>query len=191
MADYSRIGEELRMSQRSLPIQIVAAVLVVALQVPGLPTLASGEGAKLAGSILAFDEKAPVEGARLHAADPMTGRIYSSGSTGTDGKFEIGSLPSAAYELAVESDGHLFVVGAPVRLAPGQTQSVQVAIDPRIDPQVAPPPQSEEDRRTGTGVWDNPLTAALIIVGSAVVLGLIIDQAASDDDEPTASPSDN
>jgi hypothetical protein len=40
-------------------------------------------------------------------------------------------------------------------------------------------------------VWNNPLTAALIIVGSAVVLGLIIDQAVSDDDEPTASPSDN
>ena len=53
----------------------------------------------------------------------------------------------------------------------------------------APAPEEEKEKnKGGTGVWNNPATAALIVVGAAIVLGLLID-AATDDDEGPASPS--
>jgi hypothetical protein len=58
-----------------------------------------------------------------------------------------------------------------------------------MDPETNPPPTPAPYKKTGT-LWDNPLTATLIVVGGAVVTGLIID--AIDDDDtntPTASPS--
>ena len=82
----------------------------------------------------------------------------------------------------------------PVTIAPGATRQVQLALKGRQDNAMGgkatnPPPTPAPNKKTGT-LWDNPLTATLIVVGGAVVTGLIID-AIDDDDNDTnaASPS--
>jgi hypothetical protein len=176
------------MKQRSLASKLVATLLVVALQGLILPLMAAEPGAKVNGSILSSRDDAPLAGAKLHLGDPRTGEVYSSGLSQTDGSFSIDSVPASTYEVAVESDGGLYVVDTPVKLAPGQTQSLNVA----IDPQVSPSPEdvdSKKKNRGGTSVWNNPGTAALIVLGGAIVLGWIINEATDDDDEQPASPS--
>jgi len=174
------------MTQRSLGVKLVATLVIASLQALMLPAAVADTGASVRGTILSAGEQAPLEGAKLHLGDPKTGEIYSSAPADAEGAFEVNGVPAATYEMAVESDGGLYMVQTPLTLAPGQTQSVNLA----VNPQTAPPPGEEEKqkKRGGTGVWNNPAIAALIVVGAAVVIGLLID-AATDDNEGPASPS--
>jgi hypothetical protein len=116
----------------------------------------------------------------IYAADPKTGEIYPSESTGESGTFTVESLPPSTYELAVGAEGALFVVGTPVKLAPGQTQNVSLAVNPEAAP--SPQQSAKNQNKGGTSVWNNPLTAALIVAGSAILLGAIVNETTKDED---------
>ena len=179
------------MRQRSLVFKLTAIVVVGALQALGLPAAADLSGARVAGSILAASTQAPLPGARLHLGDPRSGKVFSSAPADAQGGFALTDIPPATYELAVESGGGLYVVQTPLELAPGQSQNLQVAISPLAPGQMAPPPQGEEEakKKGGASVWNNPVTAALIVVGSAIVIGFLIKEATGEDNEPVSSPS--
>jgi len=179
------------MRQRTLPIRLAAVLVIVALQGLGLPTaLAGTTGARVAGSILAAGDQSPVADARLHLGDPKSGKVFSSDPTSADGSFVVSDLPPATYEVAVESDGGLYLVQTPIELGAGESQDLQIAVTPLAPGQLAPSPEEAEEnqKKGGTGVWNNPVTAALIVVGAAIVLGFLIKEATKND-ETVSSPS--
>lgn len=179
------------MSHRGPIAKILAVLLVVAVQWLFVPTAAGQKSATLTGTIYAFDGEQPVDGAILHAGDMRTGEIYSSTATNRDGIFVLSDLPPAAYELAVEKDGGLYLVGAPLQLAPGQKRDVQVAIHPETVPDAAPDPKtaSEEKENRKMGWLDNPLFASLAVIGISVLFGALISSLDESDEGVIASPS--
>jgi hypothetical protein len=181
------------MHPRTLPLKLTAIAVIVALQGLGVPAGAAGPvGSRVAGSILSTPADTPIAGARLHLGDPRSGRVFTSEPSAPDGSFALAEVPPATYEVAVESNGGLYVVSTPLELAPGATRNLQVAVAPVAPGQMAPPPPDPdaEKNKGGTSVWNNPATAALIVVGSAIVLGFLIKEGTDDDDnEPAASPS--
>lgn len=104
-----------------------------------------------------------------------------------DGSFSATGIPVGPTELAIETSEGLYVVATPVAIAPGTTRRVQLAYGGRQDSSAPPPPEKEKKKKSG-GFWSNPLTASLIIVGSAIVVGVAIDQLTQSDNEPV-SPS--
>jgi hypothetical protein len=173
------------MTQRSPFDRAIAFVTVVSLHLLFLPAFGA-ETASLRGHV--FDSNAgsaPLSGARVHVGDPESGRFYRSGWTDGEGGFTLDGLPAAEYRVAVESEGGLYVVGTPVRLAPGQARSLQLAINPQTGP---PTTQENDDDRGGGGFWRNPLTATLTVLGIAVALGFLIDEL-DDDDDDDGSPT--
>jgi hypothetical protein len=167
----------------------VAAILAVALQAVSLPSLAGSSPATLHGRVVSGG--APMAGVKVHAGDPRTGKIYTSAPAAEDGTFRVAALPASAYELAVETPRGLFVVANGLSLAAGQERTVQLALQEDPPPPDAPAPSPEEveaaQKRQRLGLWNNPLTATLIVVGAAVVVGFAVDQLTDDDDEPAAS----
>ena len=175
------------MIQRSSVLRVLASVLIVILPTAWTPVPASTSSATLTGSILSSPDRGPLSGARLHVGDPRSGVIYSSEIVDDDGAFVVADLPSATYELAVESAGHLYVVGTPLQLEPGQSRTVHVEVNPDVAPN---PEEAEKKKKKGAAtIWDNPLTAALIVVASAIVIGLILNN--DDSDPPITSESMN
>jgi hypothetical protein len=172
------------MKKHGLTTKVLVTILVLSLQSLFIPVSAEGPSASLSGTVLSSETQAPLQGVKLHVGDPKTGKIYSSAATGEDGGFELSELPGATYELAVESDGGLYLVGTPVTLAPGQSSNVNVA----INKEMAKSPQSAAGKKGGTSIWNNPGMAAVIVVGSAFVLGALINEVTKD--ESTASPSE-
>ena len=116
------------------------------------------------------------------AARPVGAQVAS------DGTFRLSGLPTGAAELAVETDQGLYVVATPVAIAPGATRDVQLALGGRQDNSDLPPPEKEKKRKKG-GIWSNPVTATLIVVGSAIVVGVLVSSLSSSDSNPPASPS--
>lgn len=176
--------------------KVLAATLVACLA-PGARTFCAAEPATLSGVVVDASARTPIEGARLWAGDRGTGRLYPAATDPVDGGFEL-DLPAATYELAVELDGGLYLAHTPVQLAPGQARAVQVAIDPTLavrraaEEEMPPaegtqPASSELEKPT---LWNNPLTAALVVLGAAVVVGLLIEELTDEEDEPLASPFD-
>src|SRR5262245_29077615 len=130
--------------------------------------------------------RAPLPGARLWAAPAGGGRLFRSEPAGSDGGFELGGLPAGACELAVEFDGGLYVVEAPVVLVPGIKRAVQVAVgraaQGRVSPAAEPTPDAGGAR---SNIWNNPLSAGLIVLGAAIVVGAVVKNVT--DDEPNAT----
>ena len=76
-------------------------------------------------------------------------------------------------------------VASPVTVAPGTTSVLQLALGAREDTS-APPPADQEKKKKRAGLWANPASATLVIIGSAIVVGFAVDQLVMSDDE--ASP---
>jgi hypothetical protein len=173
---------------------LVAASLAFLVAFPLAPASASAPAASLSGRVVSAGTDAPVGGARVHVANARSGRIVTSEITRADGLFEVAGLEPASYDLAVESRGGLYVVETPVRLAGGERRSLQLAVSPQTAPAPAPTGQKEQpagqdqtpNKKSASGVWNNPLTATLIVVGAAVVVGLIVESVVGND---AASPS--
>ncbi len=163
---------------------LVAASLAFLVAFPLAPACDAAPAASLGGRIVSAGTDAPLAGARLHVADGRSGRIVTSGVTGADGAFEVAGLEPASYDLAVESRGGLYVVETPVRLAGGERRSIQLAVSPQAAP--APAQDPAPKKKSAADVWNNPLTATLIVVGAAVVLGLVVESVVGN---PSASPS--
>jgi hypothetical protein len=162
----------------------IAAAVIVAVGIGSTPALAESASATLAGRVLSAGSRAPLAGARVHVGEPRAQKHVVSGTTGADGSFEIAGLEPAAYDLAIESNGGLYVVGSPVRLAAGENRTVQLAVSSEAP---GTPATDEDSKKKGAATWwNNPLTATLIVVGAAVIVGAIIGSAT---DETPASPS--
>ncbi len=174
------------MKRFSFPFKAVALALAVVLCGAGQAVLAAGDAA-ISGRIASLDGGVPIPGATVHAADAKTGEIRSSSPSGQDGTFEVRGLPASSYVLGVESEGGLYVVSAPVALAGGQERSVQLAVGPKAAAQTTEPEKEKKKKAIGT-YWDNPLTASLIIVGAAFLVGSIIET--DDDENLVVSPSE-
>ena len=103
-----------------------------------------------------------------------------------DGSFEATGIPAGQSELAIETSEGLYVVATPVAIAPGATRRVRLAFGGRQDSSART--QSGSEKKKPGGFWANPLSATLIIVGSAIVVGLAINELTKSDNEPV-SPS--
>lgn len=156
----------------ALPLALASALVVP------LGALA-GETGILTGYVL------PSVDIRLIARTVWVGAI--SAPVAADGSFRATGIPGGPSELAIETSEGLFVVATPVTIAPGTTRRVQLAYGGRQDSS-APPPQEKQKKKKSGGVWANPLTASLLIVGSAIVVGVTIDQLTQSDSIPV-SPS--
>lgn len=174
------------MSHRGPIVKILAVMLVVAVQLVFVPTTSAKKSATLAGTIYTSDRHQPVDGAILHAGDMRTGAIYSSAATNSDGDFVLSGLPPATYELAVEKDGGLYLVGVPLQLDAGQERDVQLAIQPEAaeDPET---PTDDDDDDDILGFLDDPLFASLTVIGASILFGALI-SALDTSDEFIASP---
>ena len=171
------------MSPRGPITRILAILLVITVPLVFVPSAAAQEGATLAGTVYAVDGQQPIDGAVLHAGDIRTGEIYSSASTSADGSFVLSGLPPAAYKLAVETDGGLYVVGTSVQLVAGQERDVQLA----LRPDVAQDPEEADDDDDEMGFMDNPLFASLTVIGASILFGWLLSEL-DDSDELIASP---
>jgi hypothetical protein len=169
------------MMKRSLTTKVFAMALILSLQALFLPAVAGPDSAALSGTVLSSQNYAPLTGVKLHAGDPRTGEIFSSQPTAADGAFVIEGLPAAAYELAVEANGALYTVDSQVKLSPGQSENVHVAVNFEKAPS---PAEVEETENRKMGVFNNQVTAATIVIASAVLIGEIIKQA-TDEDAPS------
>lgn len=166
---------------------VLAGLLAVTLPLALAPSAAAGAGASLEGTIFALEDKAPVEGAVLHAGNLRTGELYSSPISDSDGTFSLGDLPPAAYQLAVETEEGLYLVGTTVPLEPGQARDIHLGLRPDAtadDPETAEKKEEDEEM----GFMNNPLFATLLVVGSSILLGYIITEL-DDTDTLVASPS--
>ncbi len=175
-----------RFSSRSRPM---AALVAVALVVYTSPAAAAPPAASLTGTVVAspgHDLSGPV---RVHAGDPKSGSIYSSAPVGEDGTFEIRNLPPSSYELAIEADGGLYVVATPVALEPGANRTVHLEVKPSAAPAPSRANAAEAGKAGRPSVWNNPLTATLIVIGLAVVVGLVVEELTDDDEPASVSPS--
>ena len=175
------------MSSRGPIERILVILLVIAVPLVFVPQTAGQERATLAGTVYALEEQQPVDGAILHAGDIRTGEIYSSTATNDDGGFVLSGLPPAAYKLAVETQGGLFVVGTSVQLAAGQARNVQLALQPKEkadDPEKANKDEEDDEKM---GFMDNPLFASLTVIGASILFGGLISEL-DDTDEGLASP---
>ena len=170
------------MTHRGPIAKFFAILLAVAVPLTFVPTVSAQETASLTGTIYAAGSERPLDGAILHAGDLVTGDIYSSDRTGDDGEFALAGLPPAAYELAIESGGGLYIVGAPVEIEPGGKHDVQLALypDAAVDPETAV--------RTKRSPWDRPLVATLFVIGGAFALGALV-SGLDDEKEPIGSGS--
>lgn len=176
------------MKQRSVwakSVAIVLAVLTVASAAPLRAAEPAGDAA-LRGVVLSAETREPLAGAIVHAGRAEEGRIVSSAATGADGAFAIDGLDAAAWEIAVQSGEGLYLVDATVVVGAGETRRVDLLVARDADART-----DAAGRRTVAagvgGAWDNPLTATLIVIGGAVVAGLVVEEL-SDDDEDESSP---
>lgn len=168
------------MFERGTSFKVAAAATMVALQLISIPSLAQS-GAVLDGTVVRADLATPVAGAKIHLADLRSGAFVGSAPTAKDGSFHLDSLPGSEYSLAVEVDGGLYVVPAPLTLNDGETQRVHLAIQPNA--------QLDADPTLGSSKLsfrDNPLTATLLFLGGLIILGLAFDELTDND---SASPS--
>ncbi len=161
--------------------KVIAAALITILPLALTPAFTATDDGVIHGIVLEVGNRAPMAGIKVHVADPATGIIRTSGSTGDDGAFTVESLPAATYEIGLEKDGRLFLVRTPVAVAPGQSQNIAVAINQDVS--------QEEDDDSKATFWQNPLTAALLVTGGAILIGLLL-ESSTDRDSSSISPVD-
>lgn len=167
--------------------RLVATLLIVAL--PGLliPAQAETATATLSGMIISAKDRTPLAGAKVYAANPRTGAVYPSGLSGPDGSFEVRDLPAATYELGVQAGSGLYLVETPMSLGAGQAQQIHLAVSAGDDPDKPTPYPENVDDKHFPSIWSNPLTAALLVLGGAVVVGLLVESATDDSDSPASA----
>lgn len=170
------------MSHRSW-FKAVAITLASALVVTTAPIAAVPPSSEVTGSVFASGGQAPITGAIVHLAEAKTGALYSSAPSSSEGAFRLGDLPAGTYEIGIQTGRDLYLVKTPLTLAPGQARNVDLAVDPN-----AKKTDEDDDRDKGMTGWNNPLVASLIVVGSAIVVGVAIDSATGDN-EPAGTPS--
>lgn len=165
--------------RRGLARKLLTAGLIAALPLM-LPPAFAQPLVTVTGTVFANGQGTPLDGARVHLMQIGTKAIFTSSVTTADGTFEVGGLPAASYEAAVEFDGGLYVVEAPVVVAEGHQAKLSLSI-----PQLVQDPTQHKNVRGSAGFFSSPLAATLLVVGSAFSVGALIDAQSSDNE---ASP---
>jgi len=173
------------MKSASLANKTLAVALIVGVQLLVSPAPAATPPAALSGQIVSAEERAPVPGVVVRMVDPGTGDLYTSPPTDDKGVFAIDSLPASVYSLSVQQDEGVFVAGSNIVLAPGQHRSVQVAVYAK---KAQDGPEAAQDPEYKQGALENPLTATLIALGIAVVLGAAAHEAFGSESQKKAPP---
>jgi len=137
----------------------------------------SGDLGGLAGRIL------PSLGLRPRPTTVWVGAVPAP--VAADGSFRANAIPVGPAELAIETSEGLYVVATPVAISKGTTRQVQLALGGRQDSSAAPPPEKEKRKKPG-GIWANPATATLIIVGSAIIVGFAVGELTKSDVVPVS-----
>lgn len=167
------------MSQRHPARAPLVVAVILALQVPWYPAGADAPDAALSG-VIRDANRAPVEGARLLAANPESGRVLRSEPSSRDGNFAL-TLEAGTYELAVEADGGLYLVASPMELVAGVNRPLQIAIGVGDADGTAGAAAAEESPRPAPSIWNNSASAGLLVLGLAIVVGVIVKNATDDE----------
>ena len=141
------------MSTHPMMSRLLSTGLILSLPFLALPARSADGSATLSGSIVWAADQTPLAGSKLHAGDPKTGEIFSSAPASDEGSFVLDGLPASTYELAVESDGGLYLVGTPLALAPGTAQTLNLAVSRQTLPNYD---KEDDDDPRGSPIWDNP-----------------------------------
>jgi hypothetical protein len=168
------------MRQRSVTARVLAAIVVAALPAPCFSALAEPQSAELSGVILTA-KQTHLAGARLLAADPEQGKVYRSEPTPSNGSFTLSGLEPGTYELAVEVDGGLYLVKDPLYLVAGVRRTVRIAVgaEPPADGGVPSPGDAAPE--PSPSAWNNPVSAGAIVLGIAIVVGVLVENATGDE----------
>jgi len=167
-------------STRGFATKMIAVGLIATLPMM-LQPVAAQELTPMQGSVFAGKAGHPLVGARVHLVQSGTERVFTSSLTDVEGRFEMEGLPAAAYEVAIEIDGGVYLVEQPVVVTAGSGAKLNLLV-----PQLADAANAKPRVVAGAaGFMSNPLAASLMVVGSALSIGALIDASSSDDD---ASP---
>ena len=169
------------MAQHNVSGRLVALAVIVSLTGPGLPAGAEPAVAALSGVSRSAADQAPLAGARLLVVDRENGEATRSEWTAADGNFSIAGLDPGRYDLAVEVQGGLYLIRAPIDLVPRVKRTVQIAVG------IAELEGEESARAPLPSLRDNPVAAGVIVLGLAVVIGVLVKNAT--DDELASSPN--
>lgn len=161
------------MTQRCTDTKRTGLILALACLLLAAPTGA----VTLEGQVATADQRAPIEGVVVLIGEPTTGTIHSSTPTDADGSFSVSGLEAGSYEVAVKSDAGLYVVGAPIEVGERSQQRAKVLIQP----------QTSARGPANTSLWHNPITATLVVLGGAIIIGVAAEELSGD--EESASPS--
>jgi hypothetical protein len=156
--------------------RVIALAVVVTLSATTPAGLASTNEATVVGHVLLTESESPLSGARIRLIGVSNEQRYRSEPTSRDGSFRLADLPPDAYRVSIERDGLLFVVDSPIRLGPGETVDVDLAVRPAVS--IAPAASS-----------GRPVLHGLLIAGSAIVAGLVVKEIIDDDEPRQPSPT--
>ena len=186
------------MAQTHVFEKSLALVLVVAVGSLGFPAIAAPAPAALSGKLLRAASGTPLVGAVVKLSQRPQARIFESAKADPKGYYSLSSLPPGTYDVAVETDGGLYLVARPVSLQPAERLFLSLSIIPNAQ-QTSPPapdqpkpsgePEKEKPKPTKKkGFFHSAWGGVILVLGSAAVIGAVVNS--SDNDEPaSASPS--
>jgi len=167
---------------RRLSTRLLATVLAVAMVSVFNPVWADATPASLAGRILAEDARTPLPGAVIQLTGPSD-VVVKSDPTTAEGLFTLANLTPGVYRCVVETDDGLYQVTSSLRLEPGQSRSIQLALKKEQQP-IAAGVGSAAGGGAGGGA-----TAYAPLVGIGVILGTLGLAAVLESDDKKGSPS--
>ncbi len=181
--------------------KVLAMFLAFAIGSFGLPVFASPAPAILSGKILRTGTGDPVQGAVVKLNHRSEGKIYSSTQADAQGAYSLSDIPAGTYDLAIETDGGLFLVNAPVSLTSGEKREASFSLQPKkgaaegetggtAGKEPAAADTKDSKKKAATPWYRSGWFGTAVVVGSAVILGAVL--SSNDNDEPAvASPSGN
>lgn len=168
--------------ERTFFTKVAATALVLVLAAASAAAAVPTAG-MVSGTVFLGADRSPLERATVHLSNTADDRLTSSNLTDSRGSFKFESLAAATYEVAVEYDGGLYLVGSPIQVRTGQPLVLNLAIEKSAVAPTAVP----QARRGAGGLFASPLAATLMVAGTAVAIGAVIESTNSSDTDPVAS----
>jgi len=168
-------------STRLLSVLVAGAMVVVF-----NPVWAEATPASLAGRILSEDARTPLPGVVVHLTGPSN-EVIKSDPTTEDGMFTMVELTPGTYRCLVETSEGMYQVTASLRLEPGQSRSIQLALKKEPQPIAAGVGSAAGGGAGGGAVVYAPLIGIGVILGT---LGLSSVLSSDNKSKPAGSPSD-